>query len=96
MSDTKFNIGGKINLTKINKEVLFKSEKTGDIYLDIIIFFDPTEEDQYENHGAIIQSFPKDKRPEKALYLGNVRHMVPKADVADQSVTQEDIDDLPF
>lgn len=97
MDLSKIMLGGKIDLTKIDKSVLFKSEKTGSVYLDIILFLNVEEADQYENNGAIIQSFPKEQRPEKALYLGNVRIITPAGeDVAEEPLSEKDLNDLPF
>ena len=83
----KLNV--KINLSKIDKDALFKGEKG--IYLDAVIFLND-EDDQYGNRGSIIQSFPKDKRPEKPIYIGNVKILQYQS----EELTEEDKNDLPW
>ncbi|MSR12887.1 MAG: hypothetical protein EXR84_14070 [Gammaproteobacteria bacterium] len=50
----------KIDVTKINKEKLFKGQKG--TYLDATIFLDLGEADQYGNHGMITQSVSKEDK----------------------------------
>ena len=94
MSKQKLMLGGKINLSKIQKTALFKSEKTGHIFLDVVIFYDPVK-NQYDQNGAIIQSFKKEDRPEKPLYLGNVTEIESNG-AATTPVTEKDTNDLPW
>ena len=88
----KKTLTGSINLSKIDKSDLFKSEKTGDIYLNVVIFISE-ETDQYDNIAAMIQSYPKEKRPEKNIYLGNFKELTP---AEPKPVEEAESDDLPF
>ena len=81
----------KITLTKIDKDVLFKSDKTGAIYLDAVMFVNE-EKDQYGNNGSIMQSYPEDKRPETPNYIGNIK-LIEKEPVKSAEV---DDNDLPW
>jgi len=79
---------GSINLSKLDKSKLFKSEKTGDIFLNIVVFVNE-KPDKYDNDAAIAQS--KDKGDEgDTLYLGNLREIKPS-----KPVQVEQDDDLP-
>lgn len=62
----------KLNLSKIDKDKLFKGEKG--IYLDATLFLND-EADQYGNHGMIVQSVTKAERDSgaKGAILGNVK-----------------------
>ena len=80
----------KINLTKIDKTALFKSEETGNIYLDAALLL-REEDDQYGHRGMLVQSLPEARRSagEKGNILGNAKILERKsAEVLD--------DDLPF
>ena len=90
---------GKINLSKIDKDNLFKSADTGSIYLDFKIML-REEEDKYGNHGMVVQQFQKENRKDASgewvntPILGNVKMFVSK----DKAVSADDgqNDDLPF
>lgn len=77
-------ISGKIDVTKIIKDKMFKGEKG--IYLDISIVTN-REKDQYGNDGIITQDLGKEARAkkERGPILGNVRIIY-----ADQPVPQKD------
>lgn len=62
----------KINLSKIDKERLFKGAKG--TYLDATAFLEDSE-DQYGNHGMISQDVSKEERTSgvKGAILGNVK-----------------------
>lgn len=86
----------KIDVSKIDKERLFKGQKG--TYLDAVVFLD-TEADQYGNNGMIVQSVSKEERAagERGAILGNAR--IIGAPVAPEEVTagdEEEEDDLPF
>ena len=89
---------GKIDLTKIDKSRLFKSEKTGSIYLDIVMIETPKSE---FNDYVILQSISKEEREkgEKGNILGNADNVTKKEDAPEtdtkKSEKVED-DDLPF
>lgn len=80
----------KIDLSKIDKNELFKSEKTGSIYLDAVILFNE-DKDQYGNNGPVIQSISEEKRKDgnRGAILGNVR-------IFESKSAQIEDDDLPF
>jgi hypothetical protein len=63
---------GKINLSKIDKERLFKGQKG--TYLDIAVWFSE-EPDQFGNNLSIQQSTKKD---EPKIYIGEAKFYVPK------------------
>ena len=80
---------GKINLSKIDKEKLFKGEKG--IYCDIAVWFSE-EPDKYGNNLSIQQST---KQGEDKIYLGEAKFYIPKEKPAPKE--EEDIlSDLPF
>jgi len=64
----------KIDLSKIDNSKLFKSDKTGSIYLDCAILL-RDDEDQYGNRGMIVQEITKEEREagKKGNILGNVK-----------------------
>ena len=69
----KIGINVKIDVTKIDKNRLFKGEKG--IYLDATTFVDVDQLDQYGNNGFIAQQVSKEER-EKGVQgpiLGNVK-----------------------
>lgn len=83
----------KIDLTKIDKNKLFKSEKTGSIYLDAAVLLQDAD-DQYGNRGMIVQNVTKEDREkgEKGNILGNCKIFIPEA-AQSAEITE---DDLPF
>jgi hypothetical protein len=88
----------KIDLTKIDKSKLFKSEKTGAIYADVTILM-KDEADQYGNHGMIVQDIGKEAREagQQGAILGNAKWLETKNDAPKAFVPDEDDDQaLPF
>lgn len=92
----------KINLSKIDKNRIFKGEKGQ--YIDVIVF-ENDEADQYGNTCSIQMSLSKEDRDQgvKPIYLGNgkrigVTNKVPPKQNAEliSDAQYEDIDDLPF
>lgn len=87
----------KIDVSKIEKERLFKGQKG--TYLDAVVFLD-MEADQYGNNGMIVQSVSKEERDagKRGAILGNAR--IIGAPVAPEEVTsgdeEEEDDSLPF
>lgn len=63
----------KIDVTKIDKELLVKGKKG--TYLDATVFINPDEADQYGNHGMVTQAVSKEAREagEKGNILGNAK-----------------------
>lgn len=94
----------KIDLTKIEKERLFKSETTGNIYLDGALI--PTPNNEYGQTHMIVQSITKEERERglKGLILGNARELVPEnklpspgeSPAAPEWKKEDGKDDLPF
>jgi hypothetical protein len=70
---SKIAVSLKIDVTKIDKERLFKG-KSG-TYLDATAFIDLSEFDQYGNSGMITQDVKKEDRESgvKGNILGNVK-----------------------
>ena len=68
----------KIDVTKIDKERLYKGAKG--IYLDLTVFIDVDKEDQYGNNGMVTQSVDKDERAAgtKGAILGNIKVFMKK------------------
>jgi len=70
----KIGISIKLDVTKIQKDRLFKGEKG--TYLDLQTFIELDEQDQYGNNGFIAQSQTKDERQSgasKPPILGNCK-----------------------
>ena len=69
----KHGISISVNVSKIDKERLFKG-KNGS-YLDMTVFLDTEEKDQYGNSGMVIQSVSKEERDQgvKGNILGNCK-----------------------
>lgn len=66
----KIGLSLKIDVTKIDRERLFKGAKG--TYLDAKIFVDLGQGDQYGNHGMITQDW-KDQQKGEGAILGNGR-----------------------
>ena len=95
----------KIDVTKIDKEALFKGQKG--TYLTLTVWPNKDGEDQYGNHASVKQDLGKDRRDEKAPFIGNARIIQRRN--APQSKPQElpakaktiyeemnDADEIPF
>jgi len=69
----KIGVSLKIDVTKIDKDRLFKGEKG--TYLNATVFIDVDEKDQYGNNGFIAQSVSKEEREAgvRGNILGDVR-----------------------
>ncbi len=92
----KKTISLKIDVTKIDKERLFKGKKG--TYLDAVLLYDE-QDDQYGNNGMIIQSVSKEEREKgvKGNILGNAKSFgeyKPQNQVPDNFDDSED--SLPF
>jgi hypothetical protein len=61
----------KIDVTKIDKAALFKGAKG--TYLTLTVWPNKDGEDQYGNHASVKQDLGKDRRDEKAPFIGNAR-----------------------
>lgn len=69
----KYGVALKIDVSKIDKERLFRGEKG--VYLDATVFIDEGEADQYGNNGMITQDVTKEEREQKVQgnILGNCK-----------------------
>tara|TARA_R110000851_G_scaffold182261_4_gene331372 strand:+ start:411 stop:773 length:363 start_codon:yes stop_codon:yes gene_type:complete len=67
----KIGVELKIDVTKINKQLLFSGAKG--TYLDATVFIDIDEKDQYDNNGMITQKVPKDGVKNSGAILGNCK-----------------------
>lgn len=92
----------KLDVSKIDKNKLFKGEKG--IYLDATILLkDDQPADSYGNHGMIVQDVTKAEREagQKGPILGNVKIMGAVATKTGRQATSSDaattaFEDLPF
>lgn len=69
----KVGVSLKIDVTKIDKDRLFKGQKG--TYLDATVFVDIDEADQYGNNGMITQNVSKEERQAgtRGEILGNCK-----------------------
>lgn len=69
----KIGVNVRIDVTKIDKNRLFKGEKG--TYLDLSTFIDLDQKDQYGNNGFITESVSKEEREHgvQGTILGNVK-----------------------
>jgi hypothetical protein len=93
----KVGLSVRIDVTKIEKERLYKGSKG--TYLDLTTFVDTDQVDQYENNGFISQSVDKEEREQgvKTPILGNVKVFF--TDGSDQPIVQQATqitEDIPF
>lgn len=61
----------KIDVTKIDKDALYKGAKG--TYLTLTVWPNKDGEDQYGNHASVKQDLGKERRDEKAPFIGNAR-----------------------
>lgn len=85
----------RIDVTKIDKDRLYKGQKGQ--YLDLTTFVNLDEKDQYDNNGFVSQSVSKEERDAgvKTPILGNVKVFFPASSAP---AKQEDfaLEDDPF
>ena len=88
------NYTGKIDLTKIDKSKLFKSEKTGSIYLDFTMI--ESKENSYGQSHMIVQQVTKEERDAglKGAILGNAKELVKQESQTESAPISPN--DLPF
>jgi hypothetical protein len=94
----------KIDVTKIDKEALYKGAKG--TYLTLTVWPNKDGEDQYGNHASVKQDLGKDRRDEQAPFIGNARiiqrknapRSAPPANYEKLPTRQEmeDEDSIPF
>ena len=90
----KVGLSVRIDVTKIEKERLYKRAKG--TYLDLTTFVDTDEVDQYDNNGFISQSVDKEEREQgvKTPILGNVKVFYNnETDRAKQQTNKEWVDE---
>ena len=93
----KVGLSVRIDVTKIEKERLYKGSKG--TYLDLTTFVDTDEVDQYDNNGFISQSVDKEERERgvKTPILGNVKVFYTDGESAPvQSNSALITEDIPF
>lgn len=85
----KVGISVKLDVTKIDKNRLFKGEKG--TYLDLTTFVDLAQVDQYGNNGFISQSVSKEEREQgmQGAILGNVKVFHKSMNVAPEQTPQQ-------
>lgn len=86
-----------IDVTKIEKERLFKGEKG--TYLDATVFIDLDQQDEYGRNGMITQDVSKEERTNgvQGPILGNAKVFWKGNQNQQQSQQQTDPDDsIPF
>lgn len=73
MSENKVGVSLKIDVSKIDKERLFKGAKG--VYLDATVFIDLDDLDQYGNSGMITQQILKEEKDQgmRGEILGNAK-----------------------
>ena len=90
---------GNLNISKLAKAVkekhpaVYKSEKTGDIYLNFNLFVSKQGADKSKNHGSICSS-QNEQEKEKGFYFANFRLGNTK-EVSDEDIKGID-EDLSF
>ena len=103
---SKIGVSLSLDVTKIDKARLKEvTKKDGSVakYLNLTTFINPTEEDQYGNHGFIAQSQTKEEREAKVQrnYLGNgkvvwTNDIIKLAEKEEAVNTPAASNDLPF
>ena len=99
---SKIGVSLSIDVTAIAKEHMLKHQN-GKTYLDMTVFIDPGTEDNYGNHGMIVQNW-KDAPKKGTPILGNAKvfwrepvENAPQAPQAPQVSPMDSFDDdLPF
>ena len=98
---SKIGVSVKIDVTKIDKALLYKSEKG--TYLNTTVFIDIDSPDKYGNHGMVTQDISKEAKDagEKGPILGNVKifwkgDSVQKASNTSKAKGADFDDDIPF
>ena len=61
----------KIDVTKIDKAALYKGEKG--TYLTLVVWPNRDGDDDYGNYAGVKQDLGKDRRDEKAPFIGNAK-----------------------
>jgi len=90
----KIGVSLKIDVTKIDKEKLYRGAKG--TYLDATAYIDLDNQGQYGDNGMIIQSLSKEERQagRKGIILGNTKVFF--KDEPQQDSQPEQFNDVPF
>ena len=85
---SKIGVSLKIDVSKIDKNRLFKGQKG--VYLDATVFIDTAQLDQYGNSGMITQNVTKEEKDQgvKGAILGNCKVFWNEAGQQPQQVQQ--------
>lgn len=92
---------GSINLTKLIEGAksgnvgIWKANQSGDAMVNIVLFTDSDNPDQYGNHGSIKLNAAKDKEDPK-IYVGSLKIQKPKEASTSEMPDLNDISNLPF
>lgn len=89
----------KIDVTKIDKDLLYKGEKG--TYLNGVFFENKNGTSEYGDDGYIVQDISKEARDrgEKGPIIGNWRHIQTKSTMAPKpapATSAAEDDDIPF
>ncbi len=96
----KINLALKIDVSKINKQKLFKGEKG--VYLDAVAFIDTDKISQFGDCGMIVQQANKEERDAgvRGAILGNAKEINSNQNKVQQSTQAQETpdfdDDVPF
>ena len=80
----------KIDVTKINKDLLYKGQKG--TYLNFNVWIND-EKDKYNNDASIEQQTPRDADKN---YIGNGKWYVPKIEPVQTEDVPDELSDLPI
>ena len=88
----------KIDVTKLDKTIFFKSEKTGAIYCDLVAW--PSRDSQYGDTHTLSQERPRNEPDKKMPICGNMTipdDGAPRNEpVENISRDNDEQDDIPF
>ena len=94
----RLGVSVRIDVTKIDKDRLYKGEKG--TYLDLTTWIDTDNKDQWDNNGFISQSTTQEERESgvQTPILGNVRvfHTAASDNSNAKQATIEVEEDVPF
>jgi len=80
----KIGINASIDVSKIDKDRLYKGKKG--TYLDTVIFIDVDNKDQYDQNGMITQNVSKEEKEQGEAPAAPQQTPLPNNDFADSDV----------
>lgn len=95
----------KVDVTKLDKSIFFRSQKTGAVYVDLVAWPNDDGLDQYGNSHRVYQSRPKGEPDKKMPIVGNMKitefgdyrgNRSDNDDITPASLDADDVDDIPF